>query len=77
MMPSILLSGFVFPREAMPTPVYLFSFLIPATYFIEILRGVILRGAGPADLWPQLTGLAVCCTIILTLSVARFHKQLD
>jgi ABC transporter DrrB family efflux protein len=77
MLPSILLSGFVLPRAPMPTPIYVITFAIPATYFIEILRGIILRGAGPADLWPQLAGLAVCCTVILTLSVARFRKQLD
>jgi len=77
MMPSILLSGFVFPREAMPTPVYLFSFLIPATYFIEILRGIILRAASLRDLLPHVAGLAICCTAILALSVARFRKQLD
>jgi hypothetical protein len=45
MMPSILLSGFIFPREEMPLPIYLLTFTIPITYFIEILRGVILRGA--------------------------------
>lgn len=77
MLPSILLSGFVFPREAMPTPIYLVTFLIPATYFIEILRGIILRAATLGDLWPQVVGLAACCAAILSLSVARFHKQLD
>ena len=46
MLPSVLLSGFVFPRNEMPSPIYLLSFAIPATYFIEILRGIVLRG-GP------------------------------
>ena len=77
MLPSILLSGFVFPREAMPTPIYVFTFLIPATYFIEILRGVILRAADVSDLWPNIVGLVVCCVAVLSISVARFHKQLD
>lgn len=77
MLPSILLSGFVFPREAMPTPMYLVSFLIPVTYFIEILRGIILRSAGLADLIPHVAGLVICCAAALTLSVARFRKQLD
>jgi len=71
------LSGFVFPREAMPTPMYLLSFVIPATYFIEILRGIILRSATIVDLLPHVVGLAVCCFLSLTLSVARFRKQLD
>ena len=77
MLPSILLSGFMFPRESMPLPIYLVSFCIPVTYFLEILRGVVLRSAGFADLLPQIAGLGICCAAILTLSMARFHKQLD
>jgi ribosome-dependent ATPase len=77
MLPSILLSGFVFPREAMPTPIYAIGFVIPVTYFIEILRGIILRSASVSELWPHIVGLTLCCAAILTLSVARFHKQLD
>ena len=77
MMPSILLSGFMFPREAMPAPIYWLGFAIPVTYFLEILRGIILRSADLSDLWPHVAGLAVCCVAILGLSIARFHKQLD
>ncbi len=77
MLPSILLSGFMFPRSAMPGPIYIVSFAIPVTYFIEILRGVILRSADLADLWSHIFGLAICCVVILTLSVSRFQKQLD
>jgi len=77
MLPSILLSGFVFPREGMPTPIYLVTFLIPVTYLLEILRGVILRSATIADLWPHVAGLTACCAVILTLSVVRFRKKLD
>ncbi len=77
MLPSILLSGFVFPREAMPTPMYLLSFAIPVTYFIEILRGIILRSATFVDLMPHILGLVICCVLALALSIARFRKQLD
>jgi ABC transporter DrrB family efflux protein len=77
MLPSILLSGFVFPREAMPTPMYLLSFVIPVTHFIEILRGIILRSATFGDLLPHVFGLAICCFLVVTLSIARFRKQLD
>ena len=77
MLPSILLSGFIFPREAMPTPMYLLSFAIPVTYFIEILRGIILRSATITDLLPHVVGLAACCFLSLALSIARFRKQLD
>jgi ABC transporter DrrB family efflux protein len=77
MLPSVLLSGFVFPRSQMPLPIYALSFAIPATYFIEILRGVVLRGASFEDLLGPIAGLAICCAAVLTLSVARFRKQLD
>jgi ABC-type multidrug transport system permease subunit len=77
MLPSILLSGFVFPRETMPLPIYLLTFVIPVTYFLEILRGVVLRAAGFIDLLPHIFGLSICCVAILTLSVVRFRKQLD
>lgn len=77
MLPSILLSGFIFPRAEMPLPIYWISFAIPVTYFIEILRGVILRDADWFDLLPYTLGLAVCCLTILGLGLTRFRKQLD
>ncbi|NUQ50274.1 MAG: ABC transporter permease, partial [Phycisphaerae bacterium] len=77
MLPSILLSGFMFPRDAMPLPIYLISCAIPVTHFLEILRGVILRAADLADLWPHVLALAACCAVILAASVLRFQKQLD
>jgi ABC-type multidrug transport system permease subunit len=60
----------------MPLPIYVITFAIPATYFIEILRGIILRGADFWDLVPWISGLAICGTIVLTLSITRFRKQL-
>lgn len=77
MLPSVFLSGFMFPRSEMPTLIYLISFLLPVTYFVEILRGVILRGADAIDVAPQILGLAICCVVILTASLTRFRKQLD
>ena len=76
MLPSVLLSGFVFPRAQMPLPIYLVTFAIPVTYFLEILRGVVLRGADFFDLLPHLAGLVMCTVVIFTLSLARFRKQL-
>jgi ABC-type multidrug transport system permease subunit len=61
----------------MPAVIYWATFVIPVTYFIEVLRGIILRGAGLADLWPHVLGLGVCCVAILTLSLARFRKTLS
>lgn len=77
MLPSILLSGFVFPRDNMPLPLYAIGYLFPVTYFIEILRGIILRGAGALDLIPWIAGLAACSLALPTLSVWRFQKSLD
>lgn len=77
MLPSVLLSGFMFPRSEMPLPIYAISTILPVTYFVEILRGVILRGADFADIAPSVLGLGVCCVAILTYSLTRFRKQLD
>lgn len=77
MLPSILLSGFVFPRDNMPWPLYILGYLFPVTYFIEILRGIILRGAGALDLIPWIVGLAACSLALPVLSVWRFQKSLD
>lgn len=76
MLPSVLLSGFVFPREEMPLPLYGLSFAIPVTYFVEILRGIVLRGADLVDLLPSALGLIICCVAVLAISVARFQKHL-
>ncbi|MCA9139476.1 MAG: ABC transporter ATP-binding protein/permease, partial [Planctomycetales bacterium] len=76
MLPSVLLSGFVFPRSEMPLVIYFATFAIPATYFIEILRGVVLRGADLIDLAPWVVGLTICGFVVLTLSVMRFQKRL-
>ena len=76
MLPSVLLSGFMFPRAQMPLPIYAVSFLLPVTYFIEILRGIILRAADLRDLVPHIAGLATCCVALLGLAVARFRKTL-
>lgn len=75
--PSILLSGFVFPRESMPVPIYALTFLIPATYYIEILRAIILRGADLATLWDEALLLGVMSIGLVTLSLLRFRRTLS
>jgi ABC transporter DrrB family efflux protein len=77
MLPSILLSGFMFPRSEMPAVINAISYVLPVTYFIEILRGVILRGASFAAIAASVAGLCICCVVILAASLTRFHKQLD
>ncbi|MCG3199713.1 MAG: ABC transporter permease [Candidatus Omnitrophica bacterium] len=76
MLPSILLSGFAFPRETMPGPIYLLTFLIPVTYYVQILRGIILRGAGFWALWPQTLILAVFAVVLVVASSLRFQKRI-
>lgn len=76
MLPSVLLSGFMFPRAEMPLPIFLATYLIPVTYFLEILRGIILRGAGFVDLLPWSVGLAMATIIVLGISISRFRKTL-
>lgn len=75
-MPSVLLSGFVFPQETMPRIIWVIGQMVPATYFIRILRGIILRGAGFADLWHNGLVLAVIGILVLVVSTTRFRKTL-
>ncbi|QDT93732.1 ABC transporter permease [Gimesia algae] len=77
MLPSVLLSGFMFPRSQMPLPIYLVTFIIPVTYYLEILRGIVLRGADLTDLLPYVLGLSLCCIAIIGISLKRFQKQLS
>jgi ABC-2 type transport system permease protein len=75
--PSILLSGFIFPRETMPKIIQLAGYLIPLTYYLKIVRGVILKGLGFVDLIPQIIPLCVMAVFIMVLSVLKFHKRLE
>lgn len=75
--PSILLSGFIFPRETMPFPIYQLSACIPLTYFLTIVRGIILKGLSFIDLLPQVLTLALMAALILTFSIRKFHKRLE
>lgn len=76
-MPFFLLSGFTFPVRNMPVVIQYLTLLNPVRYFVDIVRGVFLRGAGLEVLWPQLLGLGLFGSAVLTLSVLRFHKKLD
>ena len=77
MLPSIILSGFVFAREGMPHPIRELGLLIPLTYFLQILRGIILKGVGVEVLWPQVLALAAFGVVVFSLSANRFRKTLD
>lgn len=75
MLPSILLSGFMFPRDSMPPLMSGLGYIVPATHFIEILRGIVLRGAGFFDLLEQVVVLSVMGAALLVLSALRFRKK--
>src|SRR5256884_7845046 len=74
-LPSVFFSGYIFPRETIPAVLYPISYFIPATYFINIARGIILRGAGLVHLWADGLALFVLGTVLLILAARRFHNK--
>ena len=74
-LPSMFFSGYIFPRDTMPTPFYLLSFAVPATYFVNIARGIILRGAGLSHLWVDGAALLLMGTAILFVAARQFQKR--
>ena len=76
MLPNILLSGYMFPREAMPAPAQWIGLLLPLTWYLKILRGILLRGAGFARMWQQALVLAIFAIAVVALSVRRFSKTI-
>jgi ABC-2 type transport system permease protein len=77
LLPSIMLSGYVFPIASLPHFLQLVSRFLPATHFIAIARGIIIRGAGFTDLWPNVAALLVLCTILIALSTRAFRKTIS
>jgi|SRR5579871_151752 len=75
-LPSIMLSGFYFPIASMPMPVQWITYFVPARYFMVIVRSIFLKGAGLAELWPQIVPMAIFGLIPLTLSIFAFKKRL-
>ncbi len=73
-MPAVLLSGFMFPVSSMPPLFQKLTLLNPVRHYIEIVRAVFLKGAGPAALWPQFLALFVMGTTILAFAASRFRK---
>ena len=76
-MPSILLSGFIFPREAMPVIAQWLGGLLPITYFLEIVRGILLKGTGMDELWRPTLALAAFALVTLSIAVHRFAKTVE
>jgi ABC-2 type transport system permease protein len=76
MLPSMLLSGFVFPIENMPRPLQMLSRVVPARYYVSGLRGVLLRGNSLAELWPEALLLALFGLVMLGMATARFKRTI-
>ena len=76
-LPSIYLSGLLFPIEGMPVAAQYLSAVIPLTYFLRIVRGIVLKGVGFSYLWPSLIPLMIFGVTIFSLAVLKFRKTLD
>jgi ABC-2 type transport system permease protein len=77
LLPSILLSGFMFPFDGMPEPAQWIAEVLPMTHFMRLIRGVVLRGASLQELSGELMILAGFILVAMTVAVSRFHKRLD
>ncbi|HVZ60762.1 MAG TPA: ABC transporter permease [Terriglobales bacterium] len=76
MLPSIFLSGYIFPRETMPWFFYGLSFLVPASYMIDIIRGIVLRGAGIMQLWRDAAVLTFMGVTVLLIAARKFSRMI-
>jgi drug efflux transport system permease protein len=77
MLPTMLLSGFIFPLESMPKPLQVISLVVPARWFVEVARGIMLKGVGLGYLWPQTTVLMAMATLLLAASARSFRERLE
>jgi drug efflux transport system permease protein len=76
LLPSFLLSGFVFPIENMPLALRIFTHIIPARYFVTILRGIYLKGVGLTVLWGEALFLAVFGVVVFVTAMRKFRKKI-
>lgn len=77
LLPSILLSGFIFPFDGMPRVIRYLGEILPNTHFIRLTRGIMLRDAALAELYPELMALAAFALVAMTAAILRFSKRLD
>jgi ABC-2 type transport system permease protein len=74
-LPTFMLSGFIFPISSMPAFLQVVTYAVPARYFLIALRGVVLKGVGPAAFWQELAALGVFAAVIITLASIRLRRQ--
>jgi ABC-2 type transport system permease protein len=76
-MPSLLLSGFLFPFRGMPVWAQVIGEVIPVTHFLRVVRGALLKGQGVEDMWRELAALAAFTCVVTALAMARYRRTLD
>jgi ABC-2 type transport system permease protein len=76
LLPALLLSGFLFPIENMPTLLQGLSYIVPARYFIDALRSVLLKGGGIAEVWPDFVALGLYALVVTALATLRFKRRI-
>jgi ABC-2 type transport system permease protein len=77
MLPSILLSGMIFPIENMPRVIQLVTYLVPARYFLKIMRGIFLKGVGVSYLWGDIIPLTIFSVVLMWLCIRAFKKRIE
>ena len=77
MLPTMLLSGFIFPLESMPTALRAISYIVPGRWFVTIARGIMLKGIGLEYVWRETLFLAAMATVLLAASVRSFKERLE
>jgi ABC-2 type transport system permease protein len=77
LLPSILLSGFVFPRESLPPALQIVGAVFPLTYFIVIIRGILIKGIGLEFLWRQILPMVAIGVAVFAVAINRFQKRID
>jgi ABC-2 type transport system permease protein len=77
LLPSFLLSGFVFPISSMPRIIQLFTYLVPAKYFLVVLRGIFLKGTGLGILWPEVVSLMAFASLVILACAKRLRLSLE
>jgi ABC-2 type transport system permease protein len=74
-LPTLMLSGFIFPIASMPEALQYVTYIVPARYFLVALRAIVLKGVGPAMFWPDVAALVAFAVIILGLASLRLRRQ--
>jgi len=76
MLPTLLLSGFIFPISSMPTALQILTHIVPARYYISALRSIVLKGVGPEMWWQQMVALGIYASVVLLLATVRMVRRL-